>query len=105
VKILLVEDHKLLARSLKQALEEDGFAVDLAVAGDEADAKARSEVGLVDFLCLAPHNISCRALTLMFHACGFVRQHSTPVLVCGAIGSYSSEVNGVYVPTTVKPTP
>lgn len=41
MKILLVEDHKLLARSLKQALEEDGFAVDLAVAGDEADAKAR----------------------------------------------------------------
>jgi DNA-binding response OmpR family regulator len=44
VKILLVEDHKLLARSLKQALEEDGFAVDLAVAGDEADVKARGAI-------------------------------------------------------------
>ena len=44
MKILLVEDHKLLARSLKQALEEDGFAVDLAVAGDEADAKARGAI-------------------------------------------------------------
>lgn len=52
MKILLVEDHKLLSRSLKQALEEDGFAVDLAIAGDEADAKARGLFMMLSFWIL-----------------------------------------------------
>jgi DNA-binding response OmpR family regulator len=42
VRLLLVEDHKPLVRALRQGLEEEGFAVDLAFDGDEADHKAAS---------------------------------------------------------------
>jgi DNA-binding response OmpR family regulator len=42
VRILLVEDHKPLVRALRQGLEEEGFAVDVAVDGEEADHKASS---------------------------------------------------------------
>ncbi len=40
VRLLLVEDHKPLVRALRQGLEEEGFAVDVAYDGDEADHKA-----------------------------------------------------------------
>jgi DNA-binding response OmpR family regulator len=41
VRVLLVEDHKPLSRALRRGLEEEGFAVDLAEDGEEADFKAR----------------------------------------------------------------
>src|SRR4051812_29794153 len=41
VRVLLVEDHKPLSRVLKRGLEEEGFAVDIAEDGEEADYKAR----------------------------------------------------------------
>jgi DNA-binding response OmpR family regulator len=40
VRVLLVEDHKPLAKALKRGLEEEGFAVDSAEDGAEADFKA-----------------------------------------------------------------
>ncbi len=40
VRILLVEDNKHLSCALRQGLEEDGFAVDSAEDGEEADHKA-----------------------------------------------------------------
>ena len=42
MRVLLVEDNKHLARALRQGLEEEGFAVDSAEDGDEADHKARA---------------------------------------------------------------
>src|SRR5258708_25692189 len=42
VRILLIEDHKPLVRALKQGLEEEGFAVDTALDGEEGNFKARS---------------------------------------------------------------
>src|SRR6516165_9590573 len=42
MRVLLVEDHKPLSRALRQGLEEEGFAVDAAVDGEEGDFKARS---------------------------------------------------------------
>jgi DNA-binding response OmpR family regulator len=42
VRVLLVEDHKPLLRALRQGLEEEGFAVDIAEDGDDADTKART---------------------------------------------------------------
>ena len=42
MRILLVEDHKPLARVLRQGLEEENFAVDLAADGEDADFKARN---------------------------------------------------------------
>jgi DNA-binding response OmpR family regulator len=42
VRVLLIEDHKPLARALQQGLVEEGFAVDVAYDGEEGDYKARS---------------------------------------------------------------
>lgn len=42
VRVLLVEDHVSLVRALRQGLEEEGFAVDVAFDGQEGDFKARS---------------------------------------------------------------
>jgi DNA-binding response OmpR family regulator len=42
MRVLLVEDHQPLVRILKQGLEEEGFAVDAARDGEEADYKART---------------------------------------------------------------
>src|SRR5262245_29702625 len=42
MRVLLIEDHKPLTRALKQGLEEEGFAVDVANDGEEGDFKARS---------------------------------------------------------------
>ena len=42
MRLLLVEDHKPLIRSLKRGLEEEGFAVDVAEDGEEGNFKVRS---------------------------------------------------------------
>jgi DNA-binding response OmpR family regulator len=40
MRVLLIEDHKPLVRALRQGLEEEGFAVDIAYDGEEGDFKA-----------------------------------------------------------------
>jgi two-component system, OmpR family, response regulator len=40
MRVLLVEDHKPLSRALQKGLEEEGFAVDVALDGEEGDFKA-----------------------------------------------------------------
>jgi DNA-binding response OmpR family regulator len=53
VRVLLIEDHKTLVRALKQGLEEEGFAVDVAYDGEEGDYKARTaeyDVILLDLM-------------------------------------------------------
>ena len=40
VRVLLVEDHKPLVRALRQGLEEEGYAIDVAYDGEEANFKA-----------------------------------------------------------------
>jgi DNA-binding response OmpR family regulator len=40
VRVLLVEDHKPLVRALRQGMEEEGYAVDVAYDGEEANYKA-----------------------------------------------------------------
>jgi DNA-binding response OmpR family regulator len=42
MRVLLIEDHKPLVRALRQGLEEEGFAVDIASDGQEGDYKART---------------------------------------------------------------
>jgi DNA-binding response OmpR family regulator len=42
VRVLLIEDHKPLVRALRQGLEEEGFAVDVAYDGEEGGYKART---------------------------------------------------------------
>jgi two-component system KDP operon response regulator KdpE len=40
VRVLIVEDHKPLVRALKQGLEEEGFAVEVAYDGEQGAVKA-----------------------------------------------------------------
>jgi DNA-binding response OmpR family regulator len=42
VRVLLVEDTQPLVKALRQGLEEEGFAVDVATDGEEADVKCRT---------------------------------------------------------------
>lgn len=42
MRILLVEDQASLLKALRQGLEEEGFAVDTAADGEDADVKART---------------------------------------------------------------
>jgi DNA-binding response OmpR family regulator len=42
VRVLLVEDHKQLVKALRQGLEEEGYAVDVALDGEEGDYKAKT---------------------------------------------------------------
>lgn len=42
MRILLVEDQIQMVRMVRQGLEEEGFAVDTALDGEEADVKART---------------------------------------------------------------
>ncbi len=42
MRVLLIEDHKPLVRALKQGLEEEGFAVDVAHDGEEGGYKAET---------------------------------------------------------------
>ncbi len=42
MRILIVEDNKPLSRALRQGIEEEGYAVDAAYDGDEADFKIRN---------------------------------------------------------------
>ena len=91
MKILLVEDHKLLSRSLKQALEEDGFAVDLAVAGDEADAKARGAIYDVVILDLMLPKIDGLTLLKGWRKDGFTFH----VLILTAMGTLEDKVLGL----------
>src|SRR5262245_54509191 len=40
MRVLLIEDNRIIQRGLKQGLEEEGFAVDVASDGEEGDFKA-----------------------------------------------------------------
>jgi DNA-binding response OmpR family regulator len=42
VRVLVVEDNPPIVRAIRQGLEEEGFAVDVAVDGEEGDVKART---------------------------------------------------------------
>lgn len=42
MRVLLIEDYKQMVRALKKGLEEEGFAVDVALDGEEGGFKAES---------------------------------------------------------------
>src|SRR5436190_20494654 len=42
VRVLLVEDTPAILKAVRQGMEEEGFAVDVATDGEEADVKAKS---------------------------------------------------------------
>jgi DNA-binding response OmpR family regulator len=91
MRVLLVEDHKPLVRALRQGLEEENFAVDVASDGEEADVKARNTPYDVIILDLMLPKID--GLTLLQR---WRRDNvKTHVLVLTARGSIEDRVRGL----------
>src|SRR6478735_6659067 len=91
VRVLLVEDHKPLARSLRRGLEEEGFAVDVAEDGELADYKARNTSYDVVILDLMLPKIDGLTLLKRWRRDGI----KTHVLVLTARGSVDDKVRGL----------
>ena len=91
MRLLLVEDHKPLARALKQGLEEEGFAVDVAYDGEEGDYKARSAEYDVIILDLMLPKQDGLTLLQRWRRSGV----QTHVLVLTARGSMEDKVKGL----------
>jgi DNA-binding response OmpR family regulator len=91
MRVLLVEDHKPLARALRQGLEEENFAVDLAVDGEEANIKVRNTQYDVVILDLMLPKIDGLTLLANWRKDGI----KTHVLVLTARGSIEEKVKGL----------
>jgi DNA-binding response OmpR family regulator len=91
MRVLLVEDHKPLVRALKQGLEEEGFAVDVAAEGEEGDFKARTaeyDVIVLDIMLPKEDGLS---LLQRWRKDGL----SAHILVLTARGSMEDKVKGL----------
>jgi len=91
MRVLLVEDHKPLARALRRGLEEENFAVDLAEDGEEADVKARNTSYDVIILDLMLPKVDGVTLLQRWRRDG-IRAH---VLVLTARGGIEDKVKGL----------
>jgi DNA-binding response OmpR family regulator len=91
VRVLLIEDHKPLVRALRQGLEEEGFAVDVAYDGEEGNFKAQSaeyDVIVLDLMLPKEDGLS---LLQRWRQAGL----KTHVLVLTARGSMEDKVRGL----------
>lgn len=91
MRLLLVEDHKHLARPLRQGLEEEGFAVDLAFDGEEADHKAHSTTYDVIILDLMLPKKDGMTLLKSWRDAGI----QAPILILSARGDLDDKVKGL----------
>jgi two-component system OmpR family response regulator len=91
LRILIVEDEDLLARHLAKALNEAGYAVDIASDGHEADLLAQVEQYDAIVLDLGLPKIDGLSLLRRWRASGI----SVPVLVLTARGSWHEKVEGI----------
>jgi DNA-binding response OmpR family regulator len=89
--VLLVEDHKPLLRALKRGLEEEGFAVDTAEDGEEADYKGRTANYDVVILDLMLPKVDGLTLLKEWRRSGM----SSHVLVLTAKNSIEDKVHGL----------
>jgi DNA-binding response OmpR family regulator len=90
-RALLVEIHKPLLRAVKQGLEDEGFSVDTAEAGEEADLKARAggyDVIVLDLIC---PNVAGLTLLANWRTAGI----TTEVLVLTAKDTTEEKVKGL----------
>jgi DNA-binding response OmpR family regulator len=93
MRVLLVEDHKPLLRALRQGLEEENFAVDVASDGEEADVKARNTSYDVIILDIMLPKVDGLTLLERWRRDG-VKTH---VLMLTARGSVEDKVKGLDV--------
>ena len=91
MRVLLIEDHKPLVRALKQGLEDEGFAVDVAYDGEEGDHKARTAEYDAVILDLMLPNEDGLSLLQRWRRNGM----KTHVLVLTARGSIEEKVRGL----------
>ena len=91
MRILLVEDQLALVRALRQGLEEEGFAVDTATDGEEADIKARAVEYDVILLDIMLPKVDGLTLLKRWRTSGV----STHVLLLTARGSTNDKVTGL----------
>ena len=91
MRVLLIEDHKPLARVLRQGLEEEGFAVDTAFDGEEGNFKARSAEYDAVILDLMLPKIDGLTLLQNWRRDGL----KTHVLVLTARGAIEDKVRGL----------
>ena len=93
MRLLLVEDHKPLVRALRQGLEEEGFAVDIAYDGEEADHKATGtnyDVIILDLMLPKKDGLT---LLKSWRAAGI----QTHIIVLTARGALEDKVKGLDV--------
>ena len=91
MRVLLVEDHKPMVRALKQGLEEEGFAVDVAYDGEEGNFKAQTanyDVIVLDLMLPKEDGLS---LLHRWRRAGM----NTHVLVLTARNSIDDKVKGL----------
>jgi DNA-binding response OmpR family regulator len=91
MRVLLVEDHKPMVRALRKGLEEEGFAVDTATDGEEADYKATTANYDVIILDLMLPKIDGLSLLQKWRREGI----NTHVLVLTARGAIEDKVKGL----------
>jgi len=91
MRVLLIEDHKPLIRALRQGLEEEGFAVDVAGDGAEGDFKARTAEYDVIILDLMLPKADGLSLLQRWRKDGL----TTHILVLTARGSMEDKVKGL----------
>src|SRR5262245_300418 len=91
MRVLLIEDHKPLVRALRQALEEEGFAVDVALDGQEGDFKARcSDYDVIILDLMLPKEDGLSVLQRWRH--DGIKTH---VLLLTAKGTLDDKVRGL----------
>ncbi|MDQ3170063.1 MAG: response regulator transcription factor [Acidobacteriota bacterium] len=91
MKVLIVEDEAALARQLKDAVAEGGYAADAAADGERADFLIQTERYDAIVLDLGLPKIDGLTLLRRWRESGV----TTPVLVLTARGSWHEKVQGI----------
>jgi DNA-binding response OmpR family regulator len=91
VRVLLVEDSAHIVRAVRQGLEEEGFAVDVAIDGEEGDVKARTTSYDVIVLDIMLPKVDGLTLLKRWRAAGI----TTHVLLLTAKGTTQDKVTGL----------
>ncbi len=91
MRVLVVEDERRLAMSLKRGLEADGFAVDVALDGDNGLWMAREhtyDAIVLDLMLPGVHG---------YQICATLRDHQdwTPILMLTAMDGELDETEGL----------
>ena len=91
MRVLLVEDNQHLVKAYRQGLEEEGFAVDVATDGEEADVKCRSTSYDVVVLDIMLPKVDGLTLLKRWRGSGI----QTHVLMLTAKGTTADKVSGL----------